>query len=163
MIGFHVLCKCLIESWLCVGRERHFANRARLCFHVLSCRVLGRGVEYLMMKRLGEIARDRGVAGIDVHYVPTDRNKPASDFLCRIAPPFDRTEDGGLRWRLNPDGAADLEYRPELTESEPHADKQLEPSAPRSSNENHLERLARYGRTAIDSTVFRKSLRLSEQ
>jgi thioester reductase-like protein len=117
---------------------------------LLSCRVLGRGVEYLMMKRLGEIARDRGLAGIDVQYVPTHRNKPASDFLYKVAPSFDRTEDGGFRCRLSAGGAADLRYRPELAEFEPDAEVQVEPSAARSRNENHSERLARYGRTAIE-------------
>jgi thioester reductase-like protein/FkbH-like protein len=117
---------------------------------LLSCRVLGRGVEYLMMKRLGEIARDRGLAGIDVHYIPTDRNKPASDFLHKVAPSFVRTDDGGFALCLSSDEAANLRYRPELTDFEPAAEVQVEQSAPRSNNEKQPERLARYVRNAIE-------------
>ncbi len=117
---------------------------------LLSCRVLGRGVEYLMMKRLGETARDRGLAGIDVHYIPTQRNKPASDFLSKIAPSFDGIDEGGFAYRLSPDEAANVRYRPELTEFEPNAEVQVEQTAARSDNENQSERLARYVRTAIE-------------
>jgi thioester reductase-like protein/FkbH-like protein len=117
---------------------------------LLSCRVLGRGVEHLMMKRLGEIARDRGLAGIDVHCIPTDRNKPASDFLYKIAPPFDQRDNGRFARRLSPCEAADIRYQPEFTESEPTGEVQVEQSTARSNNEKQSERLARYVRTAIE-------------
>ncbi|HTW66060.1 MAG TPA: thioester reductase domain-containing protein [Bryobacteraceae bacterium] len=116
---------------------------------LLSCRVLGRGVEYLMMKRLLEVARDRGLAGIDVHYIPTDRNRPASDFLHKVAPSFNRTDDGSFVCRLTPDEAANVRYRPELTEFEPIAEAHVEQSAAASNNGSQSERLARYARTAL--------------
>ncbi|MGH7970102.1 MAG: HAD-IIIC family phosphatase, partial [Limisphaerales bacterium] len=51
---------------------------------MLSCRALGRGVEHRMLARLCEIARERRLDWVDIHFVPTDRNKPAADFLEAI-------------------------------------------------------------------------------
>lgn len=48
---------------------------------LLSCRVLGRGVEHRMLARLGELAKAGGVSRVDVEYLPTAKNRPALDFL----------------------------------------------------------------------------------
>ena len=120
---------------------------------LLSCRVLGRGVEYLMMKRLGQIVRDRGLAGIDVHYIATDRNTPAADFLYKVATSFDQTIDGRFMCRMSPDEAANVQYRPEVTEFEPAREAQIQQSVASSNKANHEKepgRLARYVRTAIE-------------
>lgn len=41
---------------------------------VMSCRVIGRGLETLLIEELAAVARDRGLGRIRGHYVPTDRN-----------------------------------------------------------------------------------------
>jgi len=51
---------------------------------LLSCRVLGRGVEDEMWKRLGVIARERGLASVAIPFIPTAKNQPALDFLNKI-------------------------------------------------------------------------------
>jgi len=51
---------------------------------LLSCRVLGRGVEHRMLAELGEIARERRLQWVNVHFNPTPKNKPAADFLENI-------------------------------------------------------------------------------
>ena len=48
---------------------------------LLSCRVLGRGVEHRMVARLGEIARERGLARVEIPFVAGQRNRPAGLFL----------------------------------------------------------------------------------
>jgi FkbH-like protein len=48
---------------------------------LLSCRVLGRGVENQMAERLEEIARSRGLSEVDIRFTPLPRNKPAALFL----------------------------------------------------------------------------------
>jgi FkbH-like protein len=48
---------------------------------LLSCRVLGRGVEHRMVARLGEIARERGLARVEIPFVAGQRNRPAALFL----------------------------------------------------------------------------------
>jgi len=48
---------------------------------LLSCRVLGRGVEHRMVARLGEIAKERGLARVEIPFVAGQRNRPAALFL----------------------------------------------------------------------------------
>ena len=48
---------------------------------LLSCRVLGRGVEHRMVARLGEIAMERGLARVEIPFVAGQRNRPAALFL----------------------------------------------------------------------------------
>jgi FkbH-like protein len=52
---------------------------------LLSCRVLGRGVEHRLLASLVEIAAGRGLARVDLPWVPGDRNRPALEFLERLA------------------------------------------------------------------------------
>ena len=48
---------------------------------LLSCRVLGRGVEHRVMSALAEEASRRGLAYVIANLVPTSKNQPARDFL----------------------------------------------------------------------------------
>jgi acyl carrier protein len=48
---------------------------------VLSCRVLGRGVEHRVVKELGRIARQAGMKSIILRYRATPRSGPAREFL----------------------------------------------------------------------------------
>jgi len=52
---------------------------------MLSCRALGRGVEYRMLRRAGEIALERGLASVAMEFEITAKNIPAHDFLCSVA------------------------------------------------------------------------------
>ncbi|MEO0683548.1 MAG: HAD-IIIC family phosphatase [Cyanobacteria bacterium J06649_11] len=60
---------------------------------LLSCRVLGRGVEYRMLSYLGEIAQERGLSQVNVLYQSTQKNKPAFLFLEGISEKFKQDED----------------------------------------------------------------------
>ncbi len=51
---------------------------------LLSCRALGRGVEFRMLAALGETARSYGLDWVDLVYVPTARNRPARNFLDTV-------------------------------------------------------------------------------
>jgi FkbH-like protein len=51
---------------------------------LLSCRVLGRGVEHRMVARLGEIALERGLDRVEIPFVAGQRNRPAAMFLESI-------------------------------------------------------------------------------
>ncbi len=67
---------------------------------LLSCRVLGRGVEHQMLARLGKLAIERALEFVDVPYVETERNRPALDFLksVTIGPPVRRGEELWFRF-----------------------------------------------------------------
>jgi FkbH-like protein/FkbM family methyltransferase len=53
---------------------------------LLSCRVLGRGVEHALAARLGRIALENGLASVEFTIRPTERNEPARAFARSIAP-----------------------------------------------------------------------------
>lgn len=69
---------------------------------LMSCRVLGRGVEQFAMNRVVEIARDRGYRRVEGAFVPTAKNAMVRDFYERFG--FERTteHDGGrTEWVLD--------------------------------------------------------------
>ena len=49
---------------------------------LLSCRVMGRGVEEGMLGHILELARKEGVSRVKGLYVPTKKNKPCEDFFA---------------------------------------------------------------------------------
>ena len=83
------------------------AGALRVDTFVLSCRVLGRGVEHRMIARLGELAIERGLAAVEIPFVPGPRNRPASLFLDSIA-----AADASGVYRLLAEEAVAVRYRP---------------------------------------------------
>jgi FkbH-like protein len=79
---------------------------------LLSCRVLGRGVEHRIMRELGGIARERGLARVVATVLFTKKNQPARDFLNAIGAPYAAEIEGGLRYELPVDLLAKLDYSP---------------------------------------------------
>ncbi|MDE3167468.1 MAG: HAD-IIIC family phosphatase, partial [Acidobacteriota bacterium] len=74
---------------------------------LLSCRALGRGVEHRMVARLGEMARERGLAAVEIPFLEGQRNRPARLFLESIA----KAGADGV-FRLTAAEAAGCRYRP---------------------------------------------------
>jgi FkbH-like protein len=78
---------------------------------LLSCRVLGRGVEHRLLAFLGEHAEENGVHQVTVPFTPARRNRPALDFLESVSAgkrthtpdgflcSFEATAIQGLRWK----------------------------------------------------------------
>ncbi len=83
---------------------------------LLSCRVLGRGVEHQILARLGQIADERGVAFVDVHFVPSAKNQPAFDFLQNVGAPFRQALNGGYVFRFPTEFASALKFKPQNQE-----------------------------------------------
>lgn len=79
-----------------VGVVVHRARGGRLDVEtfLLSCRVLGRGVEHRVLAALGTLAAERGLAEVAFAYAPTERNRPAYDFLTGL--PGVRPEGGAF-------------------------------------------------------------------
>ena len=69
---------------------------------LLSCRVLGRGVEHRVLSALGEEAAARGLRHLAVPAVPTPRNQPVFEFLRSIpgAAEASAGADGGVVFRI---------------------------------------------------------------
>jgi FkbH-like protein len=78
---------------------------------LLSCRALGRSVEHSMLARLGEIARDRGLAKVEIPFVATARNRPAEVLLRSIGAAFEHRAASGLAFRFPAAFLAAVTYR----------------------------------------------------
>jgi FkbH-like protein len=89
---------------------------------LLSCRVLQRGVEHRMLARLGEIARERGLARVDAPLAVTAKNLPAQQFLRSVGEPWLEPREGGLVVRFPAEQAAVLTYQPAGAETPPPAE-----------------------------------------
>jgi FkbH-like protein len=80
---------------------------------LLSCRALGRGVEHRVVARLGEIARERRLACVEIPFRPTRKNRPALDFLNQIGEPFRQPLADGWLFALPAAVAASVAFTPD--------------------------------------------------
>ena len=48
---------------------------------LLSCRIMGRGIEEGIIGKILEIAKQKGIEKITATFIPTEKNKPAENFL----------------------------------------------------------------------------------
>lgn len=65
---------------------RTMAEVLELETFLLSCRVLGRGVEHRILACLGEIAGQRGIGTVRILFRTTAKNRPARTFLESVVP-----------------------------------------------------------------------------
>ncbi len=73
---------------------------------LMSCRVLGRKVEHMVLREILEHARAAGIHTITGTYRPTDRNKLVVDHYARLGFSQLSADDSGLtRWEIQVAGA----------------------------------------------------------
>lgn len=67
---------------------------------LLSCRVMGRGVEDALLRYVAEAARAAGANRLRGRFIPTAKNAPAADFFSRMgfAPTGEGEEPGATLW-----------------------------------------------------------------
>ena len=75
---------------------------------ILSCRVLGRGVEHRILAYLAE----RGAATVVARLQPTSRNAPAQQFLDSIGARWKSEADGVFEYRFAAEDIRGLEWKP---------------------------------------------------
>jgi FkbH-like protein len=63
---------------------------------LMSCRVLGRGVEQYLMNHIMRLARDRGLARVSGEYIPSAKNAMVKDFWAQFG--FQKT--GISQWEI---------------------------------------------------------------
>jgi FkbH-like protein len=97
------------EVGLCVYSAR--GNDLEVENFLLSCRVLGKGVEHQLLAALGRIATERGKAHVVIPFHPTERNEPAAGFLESAGSAF---RDGTL-YRFPADAAKAVAFQPQDT------------------------------------------------
>jgi FkbH-like protein len=89
---------------------------------LLSCRVLGRGVEHRMLSHLGTIARERGLSSVIATLIPTRKNLPAALFLASVAGDSQPEIEGRVCYTIPADRAASLAYVPAAPAVEPETE-----------------------------------------
>ncbi|WP_070197005.1 SDR family NAD(P)-dependent oxidoreductase [Streptomyces oceani] len=81
---------------------------------LMSCRVLGRGVEHQLLARLGTLARADGARFLEAEFRPTPKNEPAHAFLESVAAEHARRrDDGSVCYRMPVEHTAAITFRPE--------------------------------------------------
>jgi acyl carrier protein len=80
---------------------------------LLSCRVLGRGVEHEVVAELGRRALREGKQLVEVTIRATERNQPAREFIASIA--NRACAHGGSSWTFPAQELARVQYDPEST------------------------------------------------
>jgi len=106
------------------------ANRYKVDTLLLSCRVLGRGVEHELVSRLARRALEERKALVELPFVPSAKNQPALEFLTSLGD-ADRDAAGGS-WCFTAERLARLEYDPgekAQAGSEAQAEAQTMPAA----------------------------------
>ena len=80
---------------------------------LLSCRVLGKGVEHLIISFLGEKARLNKSRFLSLHFRKTEKNTPAGDFLLSNFADTVKTDNEIQTFDIPVDRAADFTFNPE--------------------------------------------------
>ena len=79
---------------------------------ILSCRVMGRGIENTMLAMAMQYGRDQGLREARMRYVATDKNKPCLD--CLLSSQLTRGPEYDFSWDLSKDypGSRHIEVHP---------------------------------------------------
>lgn len=102
---------------------------------LLSCRVLGRGVEHRMVAHLGQVAVERGLDTVHLPYLPTAKNKPVANFLAAIGKDFEQAQAQRTDYTLPTEAARSLHFSltqpeaPVQAQSQAQAKSAAQPSA----------------------------------
>jgi FkbH-like protein len=84
---------------------------------LMSCRVLGRGVEHAMIAELGRFAVAQGLDSVRVAALNLPRNQPVRQFLAAL-PGAIVAADGAVTFDASGQQAADSRFRPEEAQAE---------------------------------------------
>ena len=79
---------------------------------LLSCRVLGRGVEHAILRHLGMLATEQHLESVELPYLPTSKNEPARAFIESVAAQFRLDQGGNFVYRIPSLEASGITHRP---------------------------------------------------
>ena len=119
---------------------------------LLSCRVLGRGVEHHLAAELGRVAVAAGLPAVRIRVEPTKRNTPARKFLEGIAPDeYRKRSDGVLECEFPAAWLAGLRFEPGDQPLDTYAEAETGPAAGPAVDSSRLRlRETQIARTARD-------------
>lgn len=84
---------------------------------MLSCRVLGKGVEHRMLAELGRVAQAANLRHVEVPFIATAKNKPMLEFLNSVGAFFRQGSNGSLRFHFPAEVAARVAFDPQTEAS----------------------------------------------
>ncbi|MBW2973164.1 HAD-IIIC family phosphatase [Candidatus Woesearchaeota archaeon] len=67
---------------------------------LLSCRILGKDIEFSFMKNIIDAAKKEGIKKISAKFIPTKKNKPAENFLTDCGFNKIKEQDGEIYYQL---------------------------------------------------------------
>ncbi len=121
---------------------------------LLSCRVLGRGVEHEMVAHLGRLALARGKAVVRLPLIRTPKNEPALAFADSVVGAFRREVESGVVYEVPAASAAAVVHRAGEDAPEVIAARKADVAkAPKAAAPSVLGRSARYARLATELTT----------
>jgi hypothetical protein len=139
------------------------ADRFKVDTFLLSCRVLGRGVEHSVLSSIGQRSLSAGKRLVELTCVPTERNLPAREFVSSLGDQY-QTNDGGP-WVFPSDYLAGLQYNPDEKTRQsndkpatPSAEKAALPAASGFGMTARSEQLQRIGEELCDISQVAKAI-----
>lgn len=121
---------------------------------LLSCRVLGRGVEHAMLASLGRLAQARGRALVRLRLIRTPKNEPALAFADAVVGAYRREVEDGVAWDVPADVAAAIVHRAGEDAPEVIAARKADAAkTPKAAAPSLRGRSARYARLATELTT----------
>lgn len=67
---------------------------------LMSCRVMGRNIEFAFVDYIMGYLKEHGCTSVDAQYLPTQKNKPVSDFFDKCGLRVVSEEDGAKNYSL---------------------------------------------------------------
>jgi FkbH-like protein/FkbM family methyltransferase len=137
------------------------ADRLKLDTFLLSCRVLGRGVEHTVLSRIGQRALTTGKRFVELSCLPTERNLPARDFVRSLGDQY--RGKAGASWLFPAEYLASLQYDPD-EKTRPSNDQPAAPNAEKPAPASGFgmtarsEHLQRIGEELYDVSRVRKAI-----
>ncbi len=115
---------------------------------LLSCRVLGRGVEHAILRELGDIAITRALSFVVIPFSSTSKNEPARAFIESVASQFRMPENENAHYLIPSKEATSITHRPgfdtdAVIEASRPTDQRFSPESTPTARSNRYARLAR--------------------
>jgi FkbH-like protein len=79
------------------------AGKGEINDFLMSCRVMGRNIEFAFVDYMMSFLKDHGCKTVDSQYIPTQKNKPVSDFFDKCGFPVISENEGNKSYALNMD------------------------------------------------------------
>ena len=139
------------------------ADRFKLDTFLLSCRVLGRGVEHTVLSSIGRRALSTGKRFVELSCLPTERNLPAREFVSSLGDQY--RSKAGASWLFPAEYLASLQYDPDEKTRQsndkpatPPGEKPPLPPASGFGMTARSEHLQRIGEELYDVSRVRKAI-----